>query len=392
MHTSTRTRRISTAVTAATLALTVGALTQSPQPAAAATAACGPTRLQVKVLGFTPLNLDDSDGDDEVHLIGEAIATNKAVGANLTPTIKVHQNERITLPASMQTLFDNQVGPSDNVHVHVQGWDVDTNYLNVIPPAVRSQIESQLKSAVLSGGDASIPALVAYLGILGYNYLAQPDLVIDSSYDFPACGPAQQFFEGTNKFHDVHWNGISFGTRQYTTYFEVDRTSLVTCQGKTPTIFGTDGDDTITGTPGADIIAGLAGNDTIDGLGGDDVICGGLGNDRLTGSDGNDTLIGDDGDDILAGNAGNDRLEGGAGSDSLQGGKDNDLLFGSTGDDTLIGGLGADILYGETGYDTLFHSNGTDDDAVKDTLDGGVGGARCNYTAIDNTANCTTRI
>jgi uncharacterized repeat protein (TIGR01451 family) len=66
----------------------------------------------------------------------------------------------------------------------------------------------------------------------------------------------------------------------------------VTCDGFTPTILGTPGDDVITGTSGTDIIHGLAGNDDISGLGGNDRICGGMGNDTLRGNGGNDKLNG----------------------------------------------------------------------------------------------------
>jgi len=67
-------------------------------------------------------------------------------------------------------------------------------------------------------------------------------------------------------------------------YFTYDGKGLLTgqtivdvCQTLTPTIVGTEGDDTITGTNGDDIIFGLGGNDTVDGGRGDDIICGGPG-------------------------------------------------------------------------------------------------------------------
>lgn len=49
------------------------------------------------------------------------------------------------------------------------------------------------------------------------------------------------------------------------------------CEGRAPTILGTDGDDALVGTPGTDVIDGLGGNDVIDGRGGDDIICRGPG-------------------------------------------------------------------------------------------------------------------
>ena len=54
------------------------------------------------------------------------------------------------------------------------------------------------------------------------------------------------------------------------------------CDGWTPTLTGTEGDDNLVGSPGDDIIVGLGGNDTVDGMGGNDHLCGGPGNDMLT--------------------------------------------------------------------------------------------------------------
>ena len=74
-----------------------------------------------------------------------------------------------------------------------------------------------------------------------------------------------------------------------------------TCQGKTPTIVGTGGNDVIKGTAGVDVVQALNGADKVDGLGGNDTLCGG------------------DGPDTIKGGAGADTLDGGLGSDSLQG-------------------------------------------------------------------------
>ena len=65
-----------------------------------------------------------------------------------------------------------------------------------------------------------------------------------------------------------------------------------TCDGRTPTIVGTEGSDRLTGTPGDDVIAGLGGRDLIAGGAGDDVICGDAGPDEITGGEGDDRLYG----------------------------------------------------------------------------------------------------
>lgn len=87
------------------------------------------------------------------------------------------------------------------------------------------------------------------------------------------------------------------------------------CNGLSPTLIGTDGNDILNGTKGDDVIVGLLGDDRINGGGGKDVICGADGNDRLFGGKGKDTLHGD---------AGNDRLDGGPGFDKLLGGPGRD--------------------------------------------------------------------
>lgn len=99
------------------------------------------------------------------------------------------------------------------------------------------------------------------------------------------------------------------------------------CDGLTPTIIGTNGDDNLTGTEGDDIIVGLAGNDTIDGLGGNDTICGDAGNDNIIGGPGNDVLDGGPGDDVMTGGSGDDIIvEAPGSSDDAEGGDGNDTL------------------------------------------------------------------
>ncbi len=148
------------------------------------------------------------------------------------------------------------------------------------------------------------------------------------------------------------------------------------CDGLTPTIVGTSGDDVIVGTSGDDIISGLSGADEINGRGGDDIICGGFGTDTIRGGNGNDRIFGggamdmiygNGGEDELFGEAGKDWLFGGSKDDTLDGGAHADWLFGGGGDDTLIGGPANDKLRGNSGNDTL--SGGLGDDNLR----GGVG-------------------
>lgn len=166
------------------------------------------------------------------------------------------------------------------------------------------------------------------------------------------------------------------------------------CDGLTPTIAGTAGNDRIVGTPGRDIIHALGGNDTVLGLGGSDTICGGVGADRLEGGADADILIpGEDQGNVLIGGGvpagvldivsyanfvqsgvnvdllqkkgglnGNDQILeieaviGSPGIDHIVGDHGNNSLIGNGGSDTLIGNHGDDLLLntGRTGVSTRF--------------------------------------
>jgi hypothetical protein len=152
------------------------------------------------------------------------------------------------------------------------------------------------------------------------------------------------------------------------------------CDGKQPTIIGTEAGETIIGTTNPDVIDAGGGSDMISGLGGADVICGGDGADTIAGGNGNDALIGGAQDDLLVGEGGNDRYVGndgrdtvdfvsgpvsariggsatGEGSDTLAGVED---ILGTPGGDHLRGDAGANRLDGGGGVDTLFTSPGAD--------------------------------
>ena len=93
------------------------------------------------------------------------------------------------------------------------------------------------------------------------------------------------------------------------------------CQGRRPTIVGTNGRNMLAGTRRSDVIMALGGDDIVVGGRGDDVVCGGEGNDLLFGGQGNDRLLGGFGDDRLYGGNGNDQLIGGPGNDDLRQGR-----------------------------------------------------------------------
>ena len=127
------------------------------------------------------------------------------------------------------------------------------------------------------------------------------------------------------------------------------RVSGLECDGKEPTILGSEGQDFIEGTDGQDVIHGLGGNDVIIGMGGDDVICGGDGSDVIGAGSGNDIVFGESGHDAIWAGSGDDTVRGGDGNDSIYGGPGNDSLHGNHGNDSLYGTSGVDELYGGWG-------------------------------------------
>jgi lysophospholipase L1-like esterase len=135
------------------------------------------------------------------------------------------------------------------------------------------------------------------------------------------------------------------------------------CNGKRPTILGTEGHDVINGTEGPDVIHGIGGIDIIRGLGGDDVICGGDGSDVIGSGSGNDIVLGENGHDAIWGGPGDDILRGGDGNDTISGGSSgNDSLHGNYGNDSLYGKSRVDRLYGGAGpdnNDTCYDTAGT---------------------------------
>lgn len=157
------------------------------------------------------------------------------------------------------------------------------------------------------------------------------------------------------------------------------------CNGLTPTIIGTDGDDVLQGTFRDDVILALGGNDQIRGASGADVICGGAGNDLIYGDSQADLIFGGAGNDVIYGASGDDEIHGGDGDDVLYGDSQDDLIFGDGGDDVIHGGSDDDEIRGGDGDDEIFGNSQSDtlygdagDDQInggsdEDFLDGGAG-------------------
>ena len=164
----------------------------------------------------------------------------------------------------------------------------------------------------------------------------------------------------------------------------------VTCNGLTPTIVGTSGDDTLLGTSGDDVIVGLGGNDTLRGGAGNDTLCGDGGNDILHGSIGNDSLFGGNGVDRIFGKPGDDTIYGGNGNDILNGNFDQDTIYGEDGDDRINGGIGNDILRGGPGADQIFARPG-DDTVYGDDDDDNIRGNAGNDTVYGNSGDDVLR-
>ena len=178
------------------------------------------------------------------------------------------------------------------------------------------------------------------------------------------------------------------------------------CMGKTPTIVGSQGNDTLDGTRGADVISGLGGKDVIKSIGGGDFVCGGEGNDKIITGNGHDKISGESGNDTIQGGRGDDKIDGGADTDTasykdsttpvdanldiraaigegadalndverLIGSDHGDTLTGDAGKNSITGGGGEDRIEGLGGPD--IQKGGVGDDRISggDGLDSHYGG------------------
>ncbi|MEO1132938.1 MAG: calcium-binding protein, partial [Cyanobacteria bacterium J06639_1] len=152
---------------------------------------------------------------------------------------------------------------------------------------------------------------------------------------------------------DINRAGIWWDDSRPTATFFDEPPSVITGDGTSNSLGGTDGDDVIRGRRGDDRLRGLSGDDTLDG---------GRGRDRLFGGNGRDSLIGRADGDRLYGNDGNDTLLGGTGSDRLFGDEGDDVLFGGKGDDTLKGDSHPRLL----GNDVYVLARGEGTDSIRD--------------------------
>lgn len=110
------------------------------------------------------------------------------------------------------------------------------------------------------------------------------------------------------------------------------------CDGKKPTIVGTDGRDRIFDTPGADVISAGSGKDFVRAGRGLDRVCLGAGDDRAR-------MVKRFGSSIVVGGGGSDSFKGGA--QEFRGGGGNDRISDSWG--VFIGGPGDDEAVGLPG-------------------------------------------
>ncbi|KAA1421286.1 hypothetical protein F0U44_02955 [Nocardioides humilatus] len=250
--------------------------------------------------------------------------------------------------------------------------------------------------------DDEAPATVP-TPIVGGTY--KPTETAASPDTFPAGPPAPSGTVALSNFDgispDGDWklyvNDDAGGDAGSISSWSMDITAAPLCDGKLPTIVGTEASDTLTGTSGDDVIAGLGGNDVISGDDGNDTICGGEGSDEIRAQLGADKAFGQNGDDAFIAPAvadAADLMVGGAGIDlasyaarsapvsltlngaaddgatgehdriqtveNLTGGEDDDFVSGNSLANELLGKGGADKLRDFPGVDQVFGGAGDD--------------------------------
>lgn len=170
------------------------------------------------------------------------------------------------------------------------------------------------------------------------------------------------------------------------------------CNGLTPTIVGTAGDDELLGTAGNDVIVDLWGSNVVRSRAGNDTICTGDGADTIEsgngtdwidagngtnhvqGGDGADTITAGSGDDEVLSGPGADVVNAGSGTNVVTTAQDDDFVETMGGNDTISTGTGADEVFAGHGNNKVELNDG--DDIViaglgNDTLSGGRGTDKC---------------
>lgn len=280
---------------------------------------------------------------------------------------------------------------------------IDSTGLVTVADAAALDFESNpVFSLVVSVADNGSPSLVSDAAVTiqlsdvvelapntivfsGGNLFVQGTDNTDTIYIWTSCSQAFAWVNGVlSGPHTLGPSGrvIAFGAAGNDQIYATDSNLPVT-------IYGEAGHDQITGGNHDDILDGGDGWDRIWGGPGNDVILGGSGNDHLDGHEGDDVIVGGDGDDRVIGNWGQDVLIGGAGSDWCEGVAGSDLLIGGTTDydanttallaildewrqPTSVAQRAANLQAGLAGGVSLQPGLTVQDDAARDTLNGGV--------------------
>jgi uncharacterized protein (TIGR03118 family) len=190
-------------------------------------------------------------------------------------------------------------------------------------------------------------------GIFGKLHSSTPIL--------PQDAPVEEFIEIANEL--LRQSPSIIGTEVDDTlsgtnksdFFQAGAGDNILFGGKGDDIFvAEDGDDTAYGNKGSDLFFLGDGNNTMyggKGTGlfltgkGDDIAYGGKNNDLFILGDGNNTAYGEKGINIFMTGKGKDIIYGGSGDDYIYTGAGNDLIYGNRGDNVISSGIGNDVAY-----------------------------------------------
>jgi hypothetical protein len=253
---------------------------------------------------------------------------------------------------------------------------IEADHVNIDPPALGQQIESEF------GGSGSGGTQQVRTAMLGFAALYK-------KWEQPIYRDAVTKAVLNSGSVTVTWNTTGEATAFSVTGLlktdGIDGEISVPLDVPSITIFVKSEQGAKIPTQNADKFTGTSGPDSWDMLGGNDTVDGGKGNDTLWGNVGNDSILGGDGNDVLDGGPGKDTIDGGAGNDIIRGGSENDKLIGGTGkdnidafagNDTIDAGADKDTVLAGSGNDTVKAGDGNDfvnGETGKDTIDGGAG-------------------